>query len=84
MVYDVVKAVVEVFDVLVYVKLIFSVIDIVIVVKAVEDVGVSGLIMINILVGMCFDFKIRKLILVNGIGGMFGLVVFLVVFKFIC
>ena len=67
-----VKAAVEASDVPVYVKLTPSVTDIVTVAKAAEDAGASGLTMINTLVGMRFDLKTRKPILVNGTGGMSG------------
>ncbi len=47
-------------EVPVYVKLTPSVADIAQIAKAVEDAGVSGLTMINTLVGMRFDLKSTK------------------------
>ena len=53
--YQAAKAAVDVSEVPVYVKLTPSVADIAQIAKAVEDAGVSGLTMINTLVGMRFD-----------------------------
>lgn len=76
---DLMKWVKEVFEVFVYVKLLLNVVNIVEIVKVIENVGVDGLMMINILFGMCLDLKIVKLILVNCIGGLLGFVIKLVV-----
>ena len=70
-------------DVPVYVKLTPSVADIAQIAKAVEDAGVSGLTMINTLVGMRFDSKSRKPIIANGTGGMSGPAIFPVALKLI-
>lgn len=69
--------------VFVYVKLFFNVIDIVVMVKVVEIGGVDGFIMINILVGIVFDRKIGKLIIVNIIGGLLGFVIRFVVIRMV-
>ncbi len=77
------KAAVDVSEVPVYVKLTPSVADIAQIAKAVEDAGVSGLTMINTLVGMRFDSKSRKPIIANGTGGMSGPAIFPVALKLI-
>lgn len=79
MVVDLMKVVKEVLDVFVYVKFFLNVVNIIEIVFVIEEVGVDGLMMINILIGMRFDLKLGKLILVNKIGGFFGFVVKLVV-----
>ena len=81
--YQAAKAAVDVSEVPVYVKLTPSVADIAQIAKAVEDAGVSGLTMINTLVGMRFDLKSRKPIIANGTGGMSGPAVFPVALKLI-
>ena len=81
--YAAVKASVENSDVPVYVKLTPSVADITTVAKAVEEAGATGFTMINTLVGMRFDLKIRKPIIANGTGGMSGPAVFPVALKLI-
>ena len=81
--YQAAKAAVDVSEVPVYVKLTPSVADIAQIAKAVEDAGVSGLTMINTLVGMRFDSKSRKPIIANGTGGMSGPAIFPVALKLI-
>lgn len=81
--YQAAKAAVDVSEVPVYVKLTPSVADITQIAKAVEDAGVSGLTMINTLVGMRFDSKSRKPIIANGTGGMSGPAIFPVALKLI-
>ena len=66
------KAVKEVSQVPVYVKLSPNVTDIVAMAQAVEAAGADGLSMINTLIGMRFDLKTRKPILANKIGGLSG------------
>ncbi|MGM9986580.1 MAG: dihydroorotate dehydrogenase [Bacillaceae bacterium] len=66
------KAVKEVSEVPVYVKLSPNVTNIVAMAKAVEEAGADGLTMINTLVGMRLDLKTGKPILANKIGGLSG------------
>ena len=66
------KAVKNVSEVPVYVKLSPNVSDIVSIAKAVEDGGADGLTMINTLVGMRIDLKTAKPVLANKTGGLSG------------
>ena len=70
--YDLTKAVKEVSQVPVFVKLSPNVTDIVAMAKAVEEAGADGLSMINTLIGMRFDLKTKKPILANQVGGLSG------------
>ncbi|TKD71719.1 dihydroorotate dehydrogenase [Pseudalkalibacillus hwajinpoensis] len=70
--YEVTKAVKDVSDVPVYVKLSPNVTDIVQIAKVVESAGADGLTMINTLLGMRIDLKTGKPILANGAGGLSG------------
>ena len=66
------KAVKNVSEVPVYVKLSPNVSDIVSIAKAVESGGADGLTMINTLVGMRIDLKTAKPVLANKTGGLSG------------
>lgn len=66
------KAVKEVSEVPVYVKLSPNVTDIVEMAKAVEDGGADGLTMVNTLVGMRLNLKTGKPIIANKTGGLSG------------
>ncbi len=66
------KAVKNVSEVPVYVKLSPNVSDIVSIAKAVEDGGADGLTMINTLVGMRIDLKTARPVLANKTGGLSG------------
>lgn len=66
------KAVKEVSEVPVYVKLSPNVTDIVEMAKAVEDGGADGLTMINTLVGMRLKLKTGKPVIANKTGGLSG------------
>ncbi len=66
------RAVKEVSDVPVYVKLSPNVTNIVAMAKAVEQAGADGLTMINTLLGMRIDVKTAKPILANRTGGLSG------------
>ena len=66
------RAVKEVSDVPVYVKLSPNVTDIVSIAKAVEDAGADGITMINTLLGMRLDLKTGKPVIANGTGGLSG------------
>ncbi|KXG43734.1 dihydroorotate dehydrogenase [Tepidibacillus decaturensis] len=70
--HDLTKAVKEVSQVPVFVKLSPNVTDIVSMAEAVEAAGADGLSMINTLIGMRFDLKTRKPILANQVGGLSG------------
>ncbi|WP_096154699.1 MULTISPECIES: dihydroorotate dehydrogenase [Bacillus] len=70
--YAVTKAVKEVSDVPVYVKLSPNVTNIVEIAMAIERAGADGLTMINTLLGMRLDLKTGKPILANGTGGLSG------------
>ncbi len=70
--YEVTKAVKEVSEVPVYVKLSPNVTDIVQMAKVVEKAGADGLTMINTLLGMRIDLKTGRPILANGAGGLSG------------
>lgn len=69
MVEDLTRQVVAVSDVPIYVKLSPNVTDIVAIAKAAEAGGASGLVMINTLLGLHIDPKMRKPVLGNGMGG---------------
>ncbi|PLT34272.1 dihydroorotate dehydrogenase [Bacillus sp. V5-8f] len=69
---SVTKAVKEVSEVPVYVKLSPNVTNITEMAKAVEDAGADGLTMINTLLGMRLDIKTGKPVLANGTGGLSG------------
>ncbi|WP_257350157.1 dihydroorotate dehydrogenase [Pseudalkalibacillus decolorationis] len=66
------KAVKEVSEVPVYVKLSPNVADIVTIAQAVEQAGADGLSMINTLLGMRIDLKTQQPILANRAGGLSG------------
>ncbi|MBN8207411.1 dihydroorotate dehydrogenase [Bacillus sp. NTK071] len=70
--YEVTKAVKDVSNVPIYVKLSPNVTDIVQIAKVVEKAGADGLTMINTLLGMRIDLKTGKPILANGAGGLSG------------
>ncbi|NTU26459.1 dihydroorotate dehydrogenase [Bacillus tequilensis] len=69
---DVTKAVKEVSDVPVYVKLSPNVANITEIAAAIEEAGADGLTMINTLIGMRLDLKPGKPILANKTGGLSG------------
>ncbi|MCL1990762.1 MAG: dihydroorotate dehydrogenase [Defluviitaleaceae bacterium] len=66
------KAVKQVSQVPVYVKLSPNVTHIVRIAKAVEEAGADGITMINTLLGMRLDLKTGKPIIANGTGGLSG------------
>jgi dihydroorotate dehydrogenase (NAD+) catalytic subunit len=66
------KAVKEVSDVPVYVKLSPNVANIVDMAKAIENAGADGLTMINTLIGMRIDLKTGKPVIANKTGGLSG------------
>ncbi len=66
------KAIKEVSQVPVYIKLSPNVTDIVAIAKAVEAAGADGITMINTLIGMRFDLKSGKPIIANKTGGYSG------------
>ncbi|MDT2673605.1 dihydroorotate dehydrogenase [Enterococcus dongliensis] len=70
--YRLTKAVKEVANVPVYVKLSPNVTDIVPIAKAIEKGGADGFTMINTLLGMRIDLKTRQPILANRTGGLSG------------
>lgn len=69
---DVTKAVKEVSDVPVYVKLSPNVANITEIATAIEEAGADGLTMINTLIGMRLDLQSGKPILANKTGGLSG------------
>ncbi|MGF9603287.1 dihydroorotate dehydrogenase [Bacillus subtilis] len=69
---DLTKAVKEVSDVPVYVKLSPNVANITEIALAIEEAGADGLTMINTLIGMRLDLKTGKPILANKTGGLSG------------
>ncbi|MGY0432751.1 dihydroorotate dehydrogenase [Bacillus rugosus] len=69
---DLTKAVKEVSDVPVYVKLSPNVANITEIASAIEEAGADGLTMINTLIGMRLDLKSGKPILANKTGGLSG------------
>ncbi|CAH0346920.1 dihydroorotate dehydrogenase [Bacillus sp. CECT 9360] len=69
---SVTKAVKEVSQVPVYVKLSPNVTNITEIARAVEEGGADGLTMINTLLGMRLDLKTAKPVLANGTGGLSG------------
>ena len=70
--YDLTKAVKEVTNLPLYVKLSPNVTNIKEIAKAVEDAGADAISMINTLVGMRIDLKTRKPVLANTYGGFSG------------
>lgn len=70
--YQLTKAVKEVSEVPIYVKLSPNVTDIVPIAKAIEAGGADGFTMINTLLGMRIDLKTRRPILANQTGGLSG------------
>lgn len=70
--YEVTKAVKNVSDVPVYVKLSPNVTNIVEIATSIEKAGADGLTMINTLMGMRLDLKTGRPILANGSGGLSG------------
>ncbi|MGY3713981.1 dihydroorotate dehydrogenase [Sutcliffiella cohnii] len=70
--YAVTKAVKDVSEVPVYVKLSPNVTNIVEIAQAIERAGADGLTMINTLLGMRLDLKTAQPILANGTGGLSG------------
>ncbi|MDK8210631.1 dihydroorotate dehydrogenase catalytic subunit, partial [Bacillus subtilis] len=66
------KAVKDVSNVPVYVKLSPNVSNIVDMAMAVEEAGADGLTMINTLLGMRLDLKTAQPVLANGTGGLSG------------
>ena len=73
---EVVKAVKEVSDLPLFVKLSPNVTDIVEIAKAAEGAGADGLCLINTLLGMRIDLKTRKPVVANVMGGFSGQAVF--------
>ncbi|MCY7865113.1 dihydroorotate dehydrogenase [Bacillus spizizenii] len=69
---DLTKAVKEVSEVPVYVKLSPNVANIIEIASAIEEAGADGLTMINTLIGMRLDLKSGKPILANKTGGLSG------------
>lgn len=69
---DLTKAVKEISDVPVYVKLSPNVANITEIALAIEEAGADGLTMINTLIGMRLDLKTGKPILANKTGGLSG------------
>ncbi|AIO19524.1 Dihydroorotate dehydrogenase B (NAD(+)), catalytic subunit [Candidatus Izimaplasma bacterium HR1] len=70
--YDLTKAVKEITDLPLYVKLSPNVTDIKVIAKAVEDAGADAISMINTLVGMRINLKTGKPVLANTYGGFSG------------
>lgn len=79
----VVKAVREVCDRPLLVKLSPNVTDIVSIAKACEDAGADGLTLINTLLGMCIDIRRRQPIMANKMGGFSGPAVFPVALRMV-
>lgn len=79
----VVKAVREVCDRPLLVKLSPNVTDIVSIAKACEDAGADGLTLINTLLGMRIDIRRRQLIMANKMGGFSGPAVFPVALRMV-
>lgn len=73
---EVTKAVREVTDKPVYMKLSPNVTDIVSIAKACEDAGADGIALINTLLGMRIDVKRRKPVVANRMGGFSGPAIF--------
>lgn len=80
---QVTKAVKEVSQKPVYVKLSPNVTDIVAMAKAVEAAGADGITMINTLIGMRFDIKTGKPIITNKTGGYSGPAIFPVALRMV-
>ena len=77
------KAVKEVTDKPVYMKLSPNVKDIVEIAKACEDAGADGISMINTLLGMRIDLKTKKPVIANKMGGFSGPAIFPVAVRMI-
>jgi len=69
---EVTKAVKAVTKKPVYIKLSPNVTDIVSIAKACEDAGADGISLINTLLGMCIDLKVKKPVIANKMGGFSG------------
>lgn len=80
---EVVKAVKEVTDLPLIVKLTPNVTDIVEIAKAAEDAGADGICVINTLLGMRIDLKTRKPVVANVMGGFSGQAVFPVAMRMV-
>ncbi|WP_249028665.1 dihydroorotate dehydrogenase [Tannockella kyphosi] len=77
------KAIKEVSQVPVYIKLSPNVTDIVAMAKAIEEAGADGITMINTLIGMRFDLKTGKPIIANKTGGYSGPAIFPVALRMV-
>ena len=80
---EVVKAVKEVSDLPLFVKLSPNVTDIVEIARAAEDAGADGLCLINTLLGMRIDLKTRRPVVANVMGGFSGRAVFPVALRMV-
>lgn len=80
---DLTKAIKEVSQVPVYIKLSPNVTDIVAMAKAVEAAGADGITMINTLIGMRFDLRTGKPIIANKTGGYSGPAIFPVALRMV-
>ncbi len=80
---EVVKAVKEVTNLPLIVKLTPNVTDIVEIAKAAEDAGADGICVINTLLGMRIDLKTRKPVVANVMGGFSGQAVFPVALRMV-
>ena len=80
---DLTKAIKDVSQVPVYIKLSPNVTDIVSMAKAVEAAGADGITMINTLIGMRFDIKSGKPIIANKTGGYSGPAIFPVALRMV-
>ncbi len=81
--YEVTKAVKEVTDKPIIIKLTPNVTDIVSVAKACEEAGADGVSLINTLLGMRIDLKTRKTVIANTMGGFSGRAVFPVALRMV-
>jgi len=80
---EVVRAVKEVSDLPLIVKLSPNVTDIVEIARAAEDAGADGICVINTLLGMRIDLKTRKPVVANVMGGFSGQAVFPVALRMV-
>ena len=80
---DLTKAIKQVSQVPVYIKLSPNVTDIVSMAKAVEAAGADGITMINTLIGMRIDYKTAKPIIANTIAGYSGPAIFPVALRMV-
>ncbi len=80
---EVVKAVKEVSDLPLFVKLSPNVTDIVEIARSAEDAGADGLCLINTLLGMRIDLKTRRPVVANVMGGFSGRAVFPVALRMV-